>query len=130
MSNFFSPEDSAKAVDDLTKKRQILERGLKKIEAINNAAETVPRLAEFKRTLERGGSAQDALYNAGEVTTNFSRGGDVTKKVDIYAPYLNASVQGIDKTLRQFKNAPIQTVLKGATSSHSSNAADELHQQG
>ena len=115
MSNFFSPDDSAKAVADLTKRDNVLKRGLKKIEAVNNAAETVPRLAEFKRTLEKGGSAQDALYKAGEVTTNFSRGGDITKRADIYAPYLNASVQGIDRTLRQFKNAPIQTVLKGAT---------------
>ena len=115
MANFFSPEESAKAVANLTKKDNALVKGMKKIESINNAAESAPRLAEFKRALDKGESAQDALFKAGEVTTNFSRGGDITKKIDIYAPYLNASVQGIDKTMRQFKNAPIQTVLKGAT---------------
>ncbi len=115
MSNFFSPDKAAEAVKDLTKRDNILVKGLKKVEAVNNATETIPRLAEFKRTLEKGGTVQDALYNAGEVTTNFSRGGDITKRVDISVPYLNASVQGLDRTMRQFKNAPIQTVLKGAT---------------
>ena len=93
-------------------------RGLKGIdrgvEKLNSFTETAPRLAEFNRTLKKTGNIQDALYNAGEVTTNFSRGGGLTKKVDSVAPYLNASVQGFDKTARQLKSNPIGTLAKGA----------------
>lgn len=81
-------------------------KGLKfvgdKLEAINNATESAPRLAEFKRTLQKTGDVQKALYASGEITTNFSRGGDLTKKLDnVLVPYLNAGVQGLDKLARQ-----------------------------
>jgi len=71
------------------------------IKKVNEVIEQAPRLAEYISTIEHGGSIDQALYNSAEVTTNFKRGGDVTKAVNKYgANFLNASVQGLDKLYR------------------------------
>lgn len=85
------------------------------IEKLNSVTESAPRLAEFKNSLGRGENLDKAMYDAAEVTTNFSRGGDLTKFFDVFTPYLNASVQGLDKLGRQVIKSPVQTALKGAT---------------
>lgn len=94
------------------------ETGIKKtnkfVEKIRNANEIVeqlPRLAEFISTLEDGKSLNEALYNASEITTNFKRGGDITKAINRnLANFLNASIQGLDK---QFRNFSGQNGAKG-----------------
>lgn len=117
--NFF---DSAKPYNtvkelkgDIPLPKKIGKRLIGGIEKFNTATETIPRLAEFNSVLKKTGDTQKALFAANDVTTNFSRSGDVTKTLDAYVPYLNASVQGLDKLARQLKNRPIQTVLKGTT---------------
>lgn len=73
------------------------------IEKANNAIEQIPRLAEFMSTMEKAGDVDQAMYNAAEVTTNFKRGGDVTKAANRNgATFLNASVQGFSKQIRNF----------------------------
>lgn len=113
-SNFFNSEHPYKSVKELNNKKWLPMIG-DKIEAFNNLFESAPRLAEFKNTLKKTGDVNQALYDAADVTTNFSRGGDYTKHIDSGVPYLNAGVQGLDKLARQFKDRPIATVLKGAT---------------
>lgn len=114
-SNFFNSDNVAKTAKELIKP-PILKRVGNGIEKFNNLTESAPRLAEFKRVANKTGDMQKALYAANDVSTNFSRGGDITKSLDSFIPYLNAGVQGLDKLARQFKNKPISTVLKGATS--------------
>lgn len=76
------------------------------IERINNFVETAPRLAEFMSSMENGKSIEDAMYDAAEVTTNFKRGGNVTKAIDrIGANYFSPSVQGASKFVRNFSEA-------------------------
>lgn len=71
------------------------------IKKVNEVIEQAPRLAEYISTIEHGESIDQALYNAAEVTTNFKRGGDITKAVNKYgANFLNASIQGLDKLYR------------------------------
>lgn len=71
------------------------------IKKANNILEQAPRLAEYISTIENGGSVDEALYNSADITTNFKRGGDITKVVNKYgANFLNASVQGLDKFYR------------------------------
>ena len=76
----------------------------KLIKALPNANEIVelaPRYAEFKASLENGCSITEAMYNAREVTTNFNRGGYITKALNRDGfTFLNASVQGFDKLIR------------------------------
>ena len=72
-----------------------------KIKTLNNVLEQAPRLAEYISTIENGGNIDEALYNAADITTNFKRGGDITKVANKYgANFLNASVQGLDKFYR------------------------------
>ena len=57
---------------------------------------------------------EKALSASDEITTNFNRGGSVTKAIDNFYPYTNAAVQGIDKSARTFKDKPLQTSFKVA----------------
>lgn len=76
---------------------------LKGIQRANNVMELAPRYAEFKASLQNGASIQEAMYNAREVTTNFSRGGTITKALNKNGfTFLNVSVQGFDKFIRNF----------------------------
>lgn len=96
----------------------------------NEIVESVPRMAEFIATIKANGyevnqdgelvvkneqkakgktSEQvldEALYNAAEVTTNFKRGGDLAKSINRNGgTFFNASIQGFDKQVRNFKDA-------------------------
>ena len=76
---------------------------LKKIPQINEMIEMAPRYAEYLASLENGCSQMEALYNAREVTTNFGRGGIITKALNRNGfTFLNASVQGMSKLVRNF----------------------------
>ncbi|MDP4147383.1 MAG: LPD38 domain-containing protein, partial [Bacillota bacterium] len=132
-ANFFNPQNAHKTAEQLMERKLITDGNIitgskpinpikkkltdvgNKVEVLNNLTESLPRYAEFKRVLEKTGDVQKALYAAGEVTTNFNKGGDVTKKLDLGVPYLSAGVQGLDKLVRQVKDKPLQTALKGAT---------------
>lgn len=84
---------------------------VEKIRSANEIVEQLPRMSEFISTLEDGKSLNEALYNASEITTNFKRGGDITKALNRNGVnFLNASVQGLDK---QFRNFSGQNGAKG-----------------
>lgn len=91
--------------------RNRIQKVIDKVKNLNEVLEQAPRLAEYMSTLEHGGTKSEALYNAAEITTNFKRGGDITKVANRYgANFLNASVQGLDK---QIRNITGQNGLKG-----------------
>lgn len=86
-------------------------------ERLGQAIEAAPRLAEFMTILaNKGGSKtadgvktgqftqsdlMEAMLGAADITTNFARGGTVTKMLNKYlVPFLNPSVQGADKFVR------------------------------
>ena len=72
-------------------------------EKANNAVEQFPRLAEFMATMKATGNVDEAMYNAAEITTNFKRGGDITKAINRNGgTFLNASVQGFSRFVRNF----------------------------
>ncbi len=88
-----------------------------KYESLGQAIEAAPRLAEFMTILaNKGGSKtvngvktgeftqsdlMEAMLGAADITTNFARGGTVTKVLNKYlVPFLNPSVQGADKFVR------------------------------
>ena len=84
---------------------------LDKISDINQAIEMTPRLAEFISSVEAGDSIETAMYNAQEITTNFKRGGNWTKNLDANGvTFLNASVQGAVKQVRNFQEAKAQGI--------------------
>lgn len=76
---------------------------VKKTTQLNEIMEMGPRYAEYLASLEHGTSQMEALYNAREVTTNFGRGGVITKALNRNGfTFLNASVQGFSKLIRNF----------------------------
>lgn len=77
-----------------------------------NAVEIAPRLAEFKRSLDLTGDLQAALSAAQDITVNFKRRGALSKEIDKVFPYFNAAAQGLDKTLRTYKDNPVKAVVK------------------
>jgi len=80
----------------------ILKAPLRMIEWINNLTEMAPRISEFNHVMDKTGDVHRALYAAQNVTVNFARGGDLTKAAEPFVPYLNASVQGLDKFFQSF----------------------------
>lgn len=101
-----------------------------KYESLGQAIEAAPRLAEFMTILaNKGGSKtvdgvktgkftqsdlMEAMLGAADITTNFARGGSVTKALNRYlVPFLNPSIQGFDKFIR---NATETRSVKAAAS--------------
>lgn len=88
-------------------------RGLRDgFENFLNAVEVAPRLSEFKRVQAKGGDLQEALMAAQDITVNFKRRGALSGEVDKVFPYFNAAIQGLDKTLRIYKDDPVRAVVK------------------
>lgn len=92
------------------------------VNKFNESVEILNRYPAFKSTyldeIAKGTNERMALEKAlsasDEITTNFNRGGSVTKAIDNFYPYTNAAVQGIDKSARTFKDKPLQTSFKVA----------------
>ncbi|MBQ6217334.1 MAG: hypothetical protein IJK53_08145 [Erysipelotrichaceae bacterium] len=83
----------------------------------NQLVEMAPRLAEFMSSLDHGDSIEAAMYNAAEVTTNFKRGGDYAKWLNRNGfNFLNASIQGFDKQIRNIEDAYDSRGWKGIVS--------------
>lgn len=97
--------------------KNALGKAAARYERLGQAIEAAPRLAEFMTILaNKGGSKtvdgvktgqftqsdlMEAMLGAADITTNFARGGTVTKMLNKYlVPFLNPSVQGADKFVR------------------------------
>ena len=79
------------------------------------------RIAEFDAALAYAekrwgkGSLDAAVYalnQAQDVTTNFTRHGQMAKILNQMIPFFNAAIQGPDKMLRTFRARPVATTLK------------------
>jgi len=101
------------------RKENALTKVVDKYENISNNIEQVWRFNEYLLTKKNGGTESEAMYNASEVTTNFARGGDISKALDRNgALFLNASIQGFDKQIRNFKEngakGAVRLLIRGA----------------
>jgi Large polyvalent protein associated domain 38 len=95
--------------------KHVANKGLDALENLNNYVEAAPRLAEFNRIAKKGDydSKVKALYEANDITVNFNKYGNVTKSLDTFVPYMNAAVQGLDKTARAIKDGKGKFIMKG-----------------
>lgn len=110
--------------------KNALGKAAARYERLGQAVEAAPRLAEFMTILaNKGGSKtvdgvktgqftqsdlMEAMLGAADITTNFARGGSVTKALNRYlVPFLNPSIQGFDKFIR---NATETRSVKAAAS--------------
>lgn len=67
---------------------------------VSDTVETGPRYATYKLMRESGMSPQEAFYESQDITTNFRRGGYLSREINKVVPFFNASVQGLDKFRR------------------------------
>jgi hypothetical protein len=73
------------------------------IERANIFIEQGTRFAEYLLARENGRSIEEGILAANEVTVNFGRTGTLTQKLNsTVMPFLNPSVQGLDRQLRVF----------------------------
>lgn len=110
--------------------KNLIGKAAARYERLGQAIEAAPRLAEFMTILaNKGGSKtvdgvktgkftqsdlMEAMLGAADITTNFARGGSVTKALNRYlVPFLNPSIQGFDKFIR---NATETRSVKAAAS--------------
>lgn len=78
-----------------------------KISDVNDIIEQIPRFTEFKLSLKNGTTLSEAMYNAADLTTNFKRGGTLTKALDAYGTtFLSASTGGFYKQIRNITQQP------------------------
>lgn len=89
-----------------SKLKKIFKMPLEKISEANDFIEMTPRLAEYIASRESGRSVEVSMLDAARVTTNFKAGGDVTKWINRNGgTFLNASVQGFNQQVRNFREA-------------------------
>ena len=100
--NFKTGEGTNQNKIGLTKAEgNLLKKGITAIENANAFIEQIPRLAEFISSVEAGNTVEQALLDSADVTTNFGRSGKVTQVLNrTLVPFLNASIQGFSKTIR------------------------------
>jgi hypothetical protein len=105
-----------RAKKDIMGKKTIWDMFINVLETLNNTLETAPRLAEYKRTVKKEGDTykgrSKAIYESNDLTVNFSRFGEDVKLVDSFTPFFNAAMQGLDKTVRMYKDNPVGAILK------------------
>lgn len=67
---------------------------------VSEMIERAPRYAAFYESKQTGGTPAEAFYESSEITTNFRRGGQLSKEINHGVPFFNATVQGIDRKWR------------------------------
>ncbi|WP_339197923.1 LPD38 domain-containing protein [Paenibacillus sp. FSL P4-0176] len=87
----------------------------KALAKFGDVGENVNRIAAYKGELRRRGNDRTpenitaALNESREITTNFSRRGDISTQVEKFVPYSNAAMQGLRRFVSQWKNHPVKT---------------------
>lgn len=93
---------------------------------IAGAPEIAGRLAEFATILDKHGWLEKAksgevpprhvliraINAAHDVTVDFRRMGTIGRKINYFIPFFNARLEGLDKTIRTFKDHPGQTIAR------------------
>jgi hypothetical protein len=71
---------------------------------ISETSESAARFAAYLQYLDAHGDTSEnrtrAIRAAAEITTDFSRSGDLGRLLNAWVPYSNAAIQGVDKALR------------------------------
>ena len=94
------------------------------LRSIIGITEIGTRIGEFSAALKEGerlygkGSLSASVFalNAGQdVTTNFTRHGQIGKQINQVIPFFNAAIQGPDKIVRSFKDRPLKSTVAAVT---------------
>lgn len=79
---------------------------------ISNMMEEGTRLGEFRKAYKKTNDLKKSALDSRDITVDFSRGGVEGKEWNRKVAFLNANIQGLDKTVRSFKERPFATSMK------------------
>jgi hypothetical protein len=85
------------------------------LQVTGEVLENAQRLGEMKKLMRgKSGKAaiQKAAYGSREVTLDFARIGSKIRALNMITAFLNATIQGPDRLLRQIKNNPVGSAAK------------------
>lgn len=85
---------------------------LEALKILSSLTEQATRVGEAKRALRKGKSPTQATNDSREVSSDFLRMGSKTIPISRIAAFWNAQIQGVDKTVRSFKERPVQSTAK------------------
>lgn len=108
MQKFLGDETSGRVRNEIHNPLQMLR-------VMSEFSENATRLGAFKRAAGDVRSKEDILrggFKTREVTTDFARMGAKTRALNQIIAFWNPSVQGMDRTIRAFGDAPLATTAK------------------
>jgi hypothetical protein len=108
-------ETLRKRLDDLIKNPSLLKR-LNIITALQDLSqlfEQSTRIGVYKAAKRKGMADIKAGFESREATTDFGRRGSQTKDISSIKAFLNAGIQGGDRTFRAARKDPIGFAIKG-----------------
>jgi hypothetical protein len=88
---------------------------LRLIGSVGQFTEEATRVGEFKRALDAGKSEMEAANFSKTVSLNFARAGEVSRVLNQFVPFFNASIQGLDQLVRAHADPKTRgaTITKG-----------------
>ena len=92
--------DSSKDTQTVQKLKQAKRKAGESWEGFSGGIEQYLRANEYVLSRKAGMSAEEALFRAANITTDFSRGGVWSKKINRVVPFFNAGLQGLTKEYR------------------------------
>jgi hypothetical protein len=84
------------------------------LRAMSEYSELATRLGEFNKGIKKGAHPLEAALSSRDVTLDFSRVGTKAKAANRVIAFFNASLQGMDKMRRSFKEDPVGSTIKTA----------------
>lgn len=99
----------------MTRAWNVLTSPFKPLRMLSETIENATRVGEFKKTAGASKeSMQAAAFASREVTLDFARIGARMRAYNMITAFGNAQIQGLDRTVRAFKDRPVNTSLKVA----------------
>lgn len=83
-----------------------------KLGDLSQIMEQATRVGVYKSALNKGMSSVEAAKESREATVDFARRGSATRDINSTVAFLNAGIQGVDKTFRTIKDDPVGTTAK------------------
>jgi hypothetical protein len=97
------------------------------VKALNDRLEQVPRTAAFNMAQARGSSRLQGMIKGREVTTDFTRGGQLSRELNRYIPFFNVGTQAPAQLGRLVKEHPGSALLAMMTLLGAPAAATEAY---
>jgi hypothetical protein len=76
-------------------------------------SEIGPRIAEFRKGVAKGRDPKKAAASGRDLSQDFARSGYYGKELNKITAFFNGNVQGIERMIRNFKNHPYRTTVRG-----------------